>query len=78
MHAQFFSVEPRAGQAAQEHHRTDAGARMRQVHRWVSMTFSLTVAANFLVMIWRQPPGWITYAPLPPLPMARRVTRSSR
>ena len=39
----------------------------RQVHRWVSMVFTLTVAANFIAMTQGQPPAWVTYAPLPPL-----------
>ena len=41
----------------------------RQVHRWVSMAFTLTVIANFAVMALRPgaPPAWVTYAPLAPL-----------
>lgn len=41
----------------------------RQFHRWVSMIFTLTVAANFLAMTQGTPPAWITYAPLAPLAM---------
>jgi ABC-type polysaccharide/polyol phosphate export permease len=33
----------------------------------IAILFTLTVAANFAVMPWGQPPAWITYAPLPPL-----------
>jgi membrane protein YdbS with pleckstrin-like domain len=41
----------------------------RQTHRWVSIAFTLTVVANFVVMALRpgQPPAWVTYAPLLPL-----------
>jgi hypothetical protein len=40
---------------------------IRQVHRWVSIAFTLTVVANFAAMTQGQPPAWITYAPLLPL-----------
>jgi hypothetical protein len=43
---------------------------IRQVHRWVSILFTLTVIANFVVMAMRQgqqPPPLVTYAPLLPL-----------
>ncbi len=42
---------------------------VRQLHRWVSIVFTLTVIANFVVMALRpgQPPGWVTYSPLLPL-----------
>jgi hypothetical protein len=41
---------------------------VRQSHRWTSIAFTLTVVANFAVIIaGRQPSPWITYAPLPPL-----------
>ena len=39
----------------------------RRFHRWVSMAFTLTVAANFVAMTQGTPPPWITYAPLLPL-----------
>ena len=42
----------------------------RQVHRWLSIAFTVTVIANFLAMGLRpgqQPPAWITYSPLLPL-----------
>jgi hypothetical protein len=40
----------------------------RQVHRWLSIVFTLTVAANFVAMaIQGQPPAWVTYSPLLPL-----------
>jgi hypothetical protein len=40
---------------------------IRQVHRWISILFTLSVIANFVLMGLGLPPGWVTYAPLPPL-----------
>ena len=40
---------------------------LRQLHRWTSMVFTLTVIANVVAMAARQPPAGITYSPLPPL-----------
>ena len=40
---------------------------IRQGHRWLSIIFTLTVAANFAIMAFGQPPAWIVYSPLPPL-----------
>jgi hypothetical protein len=40
---------------------------IRRFHRWVSIIFTLTVAANFIAMTQGTPPAWITYSPLPPL-----------
>jgi len=40
---------------------------IRQSHRWLSIFFTATVAANFAFMVFGQPPMWIVYAPLPPL-----------
>ena len=40
---------------------------IRQLHRWVSIVFTLTVAANFVALSQGQPPAWVTYSPLPPL-----------
>ena len=40
---------------------------VRQVHRWVSIVFTLTVVANFVAMSQGEPPPWITYSPLLPL-----------
>jgi hypothetical protein len=42
-------------------------AWIRQIHRWLSVVFTLTVIANFAVMAFGEPPMWIVYAPLPPL-----------
>lgn len=41
----------------------------RQSHRWLSIVFTVAVAANFAARALQpgEPPAWITYAPLPPL-----------
>ncbi len=38
---------------------------IRQFHRWVSIVFTLTVAANFVALSRGEPPAWVTYSPLP-------------
>lgn len=42
---------------------------IRQVHRWMSIIFTVTVIANFVQigMGGGNPPNWVTYSPLPPL-----------
>jgi hypothetical protein len=40
---------------------------VRQIHRWVSIVFTLTVIANFIGMGLGSPPAWVVYSPLPPL-----------
>ena len=40
---------------------------VRQIHRWLSIAFTMTVIANFAAMTQGQPPAWVTYSPLPPL-----------
>ncbi len=41
---------------------------IRQAHRWISLVFTLAVAANFVAMaLLGEPPAWIVYAPLAPL-----------
>jgi hypothetical protein len=40
---------------------------IRQIHRWLSIVFTLTVIANFVAMAQGQPPAWVTYSPLFPL-----------
>jgi heme A synthase len=40
---------------------------VRQIHRWLSMAFTVTVIANFIALSQGQPPAWVTYAPLFPL-----------
>ena len=41
---------------------------IRQIHRWMSIIFTVTVLANFVALSrGGTPPPWITYSPLPPL-----------
>jgi heme A synthase len=40
---------------------------VRQIHRWLSIVFTVTVIANFVVMARGKPPAWVTYSPLLPL-----------
>jgi hypothetical protein len=42
-------------------------AWIRQCHRWLGIVFTITVAANFVVMAFGTPPSWVVYSPLPPL-----------
>jgi hypothetical protein len=41
--------------------------RIRQIHRWLSIAFTVTVIANFIVLAQGEPPAWVTYSPLLPL-----------
>jgi peptidoglycan/LPS O-acetylase OafA/YrhL len=65
--AAFFSSRPRAAQGAEPGRQAGVERGVRRVHRWIAVIFTLTVAANFIAMIWGPPPAWITYSPLPPL-----------
>jgi hypothetical protein len=38
---------------------------IRQVHRWLAMTFTLIVALIFIVLTVGEPPMWLYYTPLP-------------
>ena len=40
---------------------------MRQIHRWLSIAFTVTVIANFVALSQGKPPAWVTYSPLVPL-----------
>ena len=42
---------------------------IRQIHRWLSIAFTVTVIANFVAMARAggMPPPWVTYSPLLPL-----------
>jgi hypothetical protein len=42
---------------------------IRQIHRWMSIIFTVTVIANFVALAQGggMPPNWITYSPLFPL-----------
>jgi membrane protein CcdC involved in cytochrome C biogenesis len=39
---------------------------VRQVHRWLSIIFTVAVIVTF-VAVARQAPVWVSYLPLPPL-----------
>ena len=43
--------------------------RIRQIHRWTSIVFTVTVVANFIALArgGGMPPPWVTYSPLLPL-----------
>ena len=40
---------------------------IRQGHRWLSIIFTATVIANFVVRAFGEPPLWLVYSPLAPL-----------
>jgi len=40
---------------------------IRQLHRWISVFFTLTVIANFVSMAVGEPVEWVVYLPLAPL-----------
>jgi cellulose synthase/poly-beta-1,6-N-acetylglucosamine synthase-like glycosyltransferase len=40
---------------------------VRQIHRWLSIAFTLAVIANFIALGIGEPFAWVVYAPLPPL-----------
>lgn len=39
----------------------------RQIHRWISIVFTISVIANFVAMAIGTPPPWLVYSPLLPL-----------
>ncbi len=38
---------------------------IREVHRWLSIAFTMTVIANLVAMAIGKPPPWVVYSPLP-------------
>ena len=40
-------------------------AWVRQIHRWLAIIFTVTVAANFVGYGIGEPPMWLVYSPLP-------------
>lgn len=46
---------------------TSSSQLIRQIHRWLSIIFTLTVIANFAVRAYGKPAAWVTYSPLLPL-----------
>jgi len=43
------------------------GKWIRQLHRWLSIAFTLSVIATFIALAQPQPLIWVSYIPLPPL-----------
>ncbi|TIR45709.1 MAG: hypothetical protein E5X14_05110, partial [Mesorhizobium sp.] len=39
---------------------------IRQLHRWLSIIFTVTVIANFIAMALGEAPAWVVYSPLLP------------
>jgi len=40
---------------------------VRQIHRWLSIAFTVTVIASFVALGLGEPPTWLVYSPLIPL-----------
>jgi heme/copper-type cytochrome/quinol oxidase subunit 1 len=41
--------------------------RIRQFHRWLAVTFTVTVVATFVALAQQDPVVWVSYVPLLPL-----------
>ncbi|GAA1204563.1 hypothetical protein [Pseudonocardia alaniniphila] len=41
--------------------------RVRQVHRWLSIAFTVTVVATTVALLQEEPAIWVSYTPLLPL-----------
>lgn len=67
MGAEFFTVDPRPARNSGDWRSMGRPARLREVHRWTSIAFTLMVVANFAAMVRGPVPVIITYSPLPPL-----------
>lgn len=46
---------------------TSSNNRIRQIHRWLSIAFTLTVVTNFVARAQGEPAAWVTFSPLLPL-----------
>ncbi len=42
-------------------------AWIRQLHRWLSIAFTVAVIANFVALGLGEQPAWVVYSPLLPL-----------
>jgi hypothetical protein len=40
---------------------------IRQVHRWLAITFTVTVVVTFVALAQEDPVVWVSYVPLLPL-----------
>ncbi len=41
--------------------------RIRQVHRWLSIAFTVAVSVTLVALAQEEPAAWVSYLPLPPL-----------
>lgn len=41
--------------------------RVRQIHRWLAIAFTMTVIASFVALAQEEPAVWVSYLPLLPL-----------
>jgi hypothetical protein len=41
--------------------------RIRQIHRWLSVAFTVAVIVTFVALGQENPAVWVSYLPLPPL-----------
>lgn len=64
MGAEFFSTTPQLAPDPGARRRNGMGPRLRQVHRWMSIVFTLTVVASFAAITRGPVPAGITYSPL--------------
>ena len=40
---------------------------IRQIHRWLSVAFTVTVIVTFIALAQKKPLVWVSYVPLAPL-----------
>ena len=45
----------------------NASAWIRQIHRWLSILFTLSVIVTFIALALPEPLVWVSYIPLAPL-----------
>jgi hypothetical protein len=45
----------------------NANKWVRQIHRWVSIAFTVAVVVTFVALAQEQPVVWVSYVPLLPL-----------
>ena len=46
---------------------------VRQLHRWLSIAFTLTVIAAFIALGQKEPVVWVSYLPLLPLALLQHT-----
>ena len=44
-----------------------ANTWIRQIHRWLSIVFTVAVLVTFVAMAQEKPAVWMSFLPLPPL-----------